>query len=59
MDIKYFPDQRDGEKIEEYAKRTWGADAQLQDEFFDDFEAYVSYCTAMAAGRVKSISRNL
>jgi len=53
--MKHFPDQRHGESLKDYINRTWRADSSLRTEFEGDFDAYASYCKAMAAGLVKKI----
>jgi hypothetical protein len=51
--MKRFPDQRPGEDVETYAKRTWDADLAIREEFANDFDCYYSYCKAESAGRVR------
>ncbi len=54
--MKRFPDQNNGETVEQYVERTWKGSAEIQAEFSGDISRYEAYCKAMAAGRVRVFS---
>lgn len=54
---KAFPDQRNGETLEQYIIRSWKSDAEIRNEFMDDVSTYKAYCKAMAAGQVRILGK--
>ena len=54
---KSLPGQFTNESIEDYVKRTWNSDPDLQDEFSGDFETYAAFCRADAADSIRILGQ--